>query len=111
VTLAERIYARMVKDPGFRRRLDGVPPAVVEDVLRMGILTLAAFVPMETHASDLADIEFDACEGCGHLIDPAEPEGSVYQSEDGIWLCNACAVEDALPPSPSGEGAAKGGES
>jgi hypothetical protein len=100
MTLAERIHVRMIKDRAIRRRLEGIPPAVVEEVLTLGIRTLAEFVPMETHAHALAEIEFEACEACGHLIDPMEPEGARTDA-DGIWLCDACLVEDpASPPSP-----------
>lgn len=94
MTLEERIHARMIQFPHVRRRLEGIPPAVVEEVLRLGIQTLSDMVPMETLASELTSIEFDACEGCGHLIDPGKPEGAVYGGEDGIWLCDACQVED-----------------
>lgn len=109
MTLEERIHLRMIKDPATRRRLDGIPPAVVEDVLRLGIQALTEIVPMETHAHALTEIEFEACEGCGHLIDPMEPEGARSDSE-GIWLCNACVVEEAAPP-PGHDADGKGGDS
>lgn len=94
MTLAERIHLRIIKDHATRRRLDGVPPAVVEDVLRLGIEALVAIVPMETLAHALAEIDFEACEVCGHLIDPEELEGA-DRDEEWVWLCNACVVEIA----------------
>lgn len=95
MTLAERIHLRMIRDRETRRRLTGIPPAVIEEVLRLGIQSLTEIVPMETHAHALTEIEFTACEECGHLVDPMEPEGAVYGSEDGIWICDACRVERA----------------
>ena len=96
VTLAERIAARILS----HKRLRGVPAPVVEEVLARGFEVLADAVPMSTPASEIVDINFEACEACGHLIDPSEPEGAVYGSEDAIWLCNACVVEEAAAPSP-----------
>lgn len=93
MTLAERIHARMITRRDVRRRLDGIPPAVVEDVLRLGIETLSNMVPMHTLAANLTAIDWEACEACGHLIDPQEPQGAAYGGEDGIWLCDACRVE------------------
>ncbi len=77
------------------RRLRAVPPAVIEEVLRIGLDWLANHVPAETPASDLTAIDFEACEACGHLIDPDKTEGAHVDS-DGIWVCNACHVE--APP-------------
>lgn len=93
MTLTERIHVRMLEDKTTRRRLYGIPPAVVEDVLTLGIRALSEIVPLSTPASELGAIEFEACEACGHLVDPERLEGAQYGGEDGTWLCNACAVE------------------
>lgn len=95
MTLAERIHVRMLASRRIRRRLATIPPAVVEDVLRIGIEVLADAVPMHTLAANLTEIEFEACESCGVLIDPDEPAGAKHDCE-GIWECDACLVE--APP-------------
>ncbi len=76
-----------------QQRLALIPPAIIEDVLEHGLQALADHVPMETKASEITAIDFDACEGCGNLIDPENPEGAVKGGEDAIWLCDACQVE------------------
>ena len=91
-SLAERIAAR-IEDRG---RLRAVPLGVVEDVLRLGITALTKIVPMATPACELDAIDFESCEGCGHLIDPDNQEGAAHDDE-GIWLCNACVVEEVKP--------------
>jgi hypothetical protein len=90
--LEERIAAKIEA----HARLRGVPVAVIEDVLAIGLDWLTDHVPMETHAHQLTEIDWSACEACGHLVDGQEPEGAVYESEDGSWLCAACA-EDGGP--------------
>jgi hypothetical protein len=98
MTLPERIAARILSEP----RLRGVPAPVVEEVLKLGLAWLANHVPMTTLAANLdGEIDFEACEVCGHLIDPEEPAGAVHEnSEDGVWLCNACAVDGGPGPTP-----------
>jgi hypothetical protein len=91
VTLAERVALAIRNEP----RLAAVPPAVVEDVLRLGLGWLADHVPAGFDASEMTAVEFEACESCGSLVDPADPKGAVYGGEDGIWLCDACVVEAA----------------
>jgi hypothetical protein len=88
MTLTERITYAVWNDP----RLRAIPRGVIEDVLIVGLGWLSDHVPMETKAADLPALDFEACEACFHLIDPADPAGAVVDPE-GIWLCNACAVE------------------
>jgi hypothetical protein len=96
MTLAEHIADYIHRDP----RLRAVPVAVIEDVLRLGIVRLAAIVPPECDASEIDAIEFEGCLGdCGNLIDPANPNGAAQDSE-GEWICDACRVEteETAPP-------------
>lgn len=95
MTLTERIAAA-IQD---KKRLRSVPPAVIEDVLAAGIDWLSDHVPACTRACELSGMEFEACEACGHLIDPEVPEGAKVDSE-GIWVCAACAV-DGGPAAPA----------
>ncbi len=102
MTLAERIHLRMIQRKHTRIRLAGIPPAVIEEVIRLGVEALADMVPMCVRAHELAEIEFAVCEGCGHLVDPDRPEGAAYGEEDGVWLCDACQVEGGgVAPAPS----------
>lgn len=98
IDLYERITTNLLANPRTAERLRTLSPAVIEDVLRLGIRWLSDHVPAETDACDLATIDFEACEGCGHLIDFENPEGAIHDAE-GIPLCNACAVE-ATPEPP-----------
>jgi hypothetical protein len=91
--LAERVRRLMMQRPDVRLRIEGVPIAVVEDVLRLGFDVLADEVPAETLASEITAIDWDSCEACGHLIDPQLDDGHEHDSE-GVVLCNACVVED-----------------
>ena len=80
-------------------RLDGVPLPVIEEVLRQGIARIAEIMPAECEACELDAMEFEGCESCAQLIDPAHPDGAVVDG-DGIWVCAACRVDGGPDASP-----------
>jgi hypothetical protein len=77
-------------------RLRGVPPPVIEEVVRLALETLEVVVPAHALAAEVMATDWEFCEGCRALIDPQEPAGAGTDGE-GFWLCDACRVEAPTP--------------
>ena len=63
------------------------PQVLVKAAFEMRLMALIGFAPL-----------FDGCCACG-AVEPAEP---VFDLQDGLLLCRACAVENRAVPLTSG---------
>lgn len=99
-----QLHERAARAIENEHALARIPYPVIEAVVEAAVRWIAIHVPAEFDASEMDVADFDACESCGALSDPANPAGAHMDSE-GVWLCDACIVEntDARPTKDEGD--------
>lgn len=79
--IGRRIKAR------YADRLEAVPVAVVEDVIRLALGHLSVFLQGFDDADMLDSDDFDTCEACENILSPA---GVALRDDESCVFCAFC---------------------